>query len=101
MSALVELHPDQLRQPDSKKALPLHYACDADYYGYVRVQSHEIIKMLLEAYFAAAETRGDNYRTPLYWALEKGASAEIIKILLDAFSAAAEVKDRNSRTPLY
>ena len=102
MSALVESHPDQLRQPDSKKALPLHYACGANYYGESdHIQPHEIIKTLLDAYPAAAEVKDKRDKTPLHWALELGASIETTSILYDVYPAAAEIRDNDGRTPLH
>ena len=89
MRALIVAHPDQLKQPDSNNALPFHYACGTDflYEPSGLIQSPEIIKMLLDAYPAAAEMKDKYGRTSLHRALAKGASIDIdiIKMHLDAY----------------
>ena len=95
--ALIAAHPYQLKQPDINKVLPLHYACGAG----GRMQSFEVIKILVDVYPAAVEIQETYNRTPLHLALEMGVSIEIINLLLKAFPAAVEMKDEYGRTPLY
>ena len=104
INTLITAHPEQVSLVDKNGAHLLHYACGSDYtFGTNtanRAHSLGVIKVVLDAFPAAAEVRDCQRRTPLHVVLAKGASSDIVKMIFDSCPAAEEVKDKADRTPL-